>query len=343
MALRPVQDWPAHYEPGAVRQHCPDLDDYVVLTSPSAWKAVQPEMPRPPRALAHVISQEEQFNESLITRLPTSDWVVGVGGGMALDAAKYVAWKMEARLILVPTIVSTGAIFQPHFPSRRDGRCTILNDLAAPEKVLFDTDIIRAAPPRLNASGMAECISWLGTVASWRWWCEQDLPGVPWDQAAADEVNEWVESRFQQYSGDLDGEGRPGPTAIRACAEVNRERYQLKMFGLKAGHALDHLLDNTFVRVHKRNLLHGELVALGTLISGLTYGSEFDRCRAMFDACGTNYLPSQIGCTWSQVRSTIATIRENADDLGWFDTYFHHRSFDETLFQMFVDRIEPLP
>ena len=340
MALQPVQDWSAHYGPGVVREHCSQLSDYVVLTSPNAWKAVEPEMPAPPSGLAHVASQEEEFNESLLA-LPAAGWVVGVGGGMALDAAKYVAWKMEAKLILVPTIVSTGAIFQPHFPSRRDGKCTILSDIAAPEVVLFDTDIIRAAPPWLNASGMAECINWLGTLASWKWWCDQGLEGIPWDQEAADEVDEWVESRFQQYVGDLDAEGCPGPDAIRACAEVNRERYRLKAYRLNAGHALDHLLDNTFVRVHKKNLLHGELVALGTLITCLTYGSGFDRCRAMFDACGTRYLPSQIGCTWTEVRSTLAAIPENADDLGWFDTYFHHRGLDDALFQMFVDQIEP--
>ena len=184
---------------------------------------------------------------------------------------------------------------------------------------------------------MAECICWLGVVSSWKWWCDNDLPGVPWDQSAADEVQEWVHGHVRQYTADLDTDGRPGEDAIRSCAEVNRERFELRIWRLGAGHALDHLFDNTFVWVHNRNLLHGEAVALGTLINCLLYDSEFERAKAMFDECGTRYRPSQIGCTWSEVRSTLAAIRENVDHLGWFDTYFHHRSADDLTFQSLVE------
>lgn len=337
MALPPVQDWPAHYGPGVIHDRCRDATDYVAVTSPSAWRAVEPHLPAPARHVAFVASQEEEATEVLLAGLPRTEYVLGIGGGIAVDTAKYVAWKTGSRLILVPTIVSSGAIFQPHFPSRRNGKCTILSDIAAPELVVFDTDIISAAPPHLNAAGMAECICWLGHVASWQWWCEQGLPGPEWDQGVADEVHEWVASRTEQYVGDLDAEGRPGTTAIRVCAEVNRERWELRLGKLGAGHGLDHLLDNTFVRVHERNLLHGELVALGTLITCLAYAADPDLSRRRFDACGTRYLPVEIGCTWDEVRDTIAAIPLNADELGWPATCLHHRELD---FDRVVKRIE---
>lgn len=341
MTITPTKDWQAHYGPDVIRKHCGHINDYVVLTSPSAWQAVRPQMAYEPRDLAYVTSQEEEFNQSVLTKLPKATHVLGVGGGMAIDAAKVIAAETQADLILVPTIVSSGAIFQPHFPGRRNGRCIVLFDLIAPQQVLFDTDIIHAAPPHLNASGMAECICWLGVVASWKWWCEQNLPGSPWDQSVANEVFNWVESRVQQYTADLDADGRPGPMAIRYSAEVNRERFELKVWKLKTGHALDHLFDNTFVWVHKRSLLHGEAVALGALITCLLYGSDFDRCKALLDACGTRYRPSQIGCTWSEVRSTLDAIPENADHLENLETYLHHRTLDNVTFQSLVDQIDP--
>ena len=153
----------------------------------------------------------------------------------------------------------------------------------------------------------------------------------------ADEVHEWVASRTEQYVGDLDAEGRPGTTAIRVCAEVNRERWGLRLGKLGAGHGLDHLLDNTFVRVHERNLLHGELVALGTLITCLAYAADPDLSSRRFAACGTRYLPAEIGCTWDEVRDTIAAIPLNADELGWPATCLHHRELD---FDRVVERIE---
>jgi len=259
---------------------------------------------------------------------------------MELDAAKYVEWKNDAELITIPTIVSTGAIFQPTFPERHAGRVTIIFDVKVPQMVLLDTDVIRAAPPHLNAAGMAECVCWLAQLSSWRWWCDEGLEGPTWDQAAADEVENWVIERVGQYTCDIDADGRPGPDAIRACAMVNTERFDLSIWKLQAGHSIDHLLDNTFVYVHGTNLLHAELVALGTLINNVLYESRFEQARNMLTACGTRFRPSEIGCTWEQIQQTLHGIRENCDAIGWPPTWFHHRDLDSDTFARIVSQIE---
>lgn len=340
MALPSPKDWDIQFGPGVIKKSCGHMDDYVVLTSPTAWRSVRPQLQHKPKGIAFVTSQEADYNESLVKQLPRTRFVLGIGGGMAIDAAKYVAWKHEAALITIPTIVSSGAIFQSLFPQRRQGRISIIPDIKAPQQVLFDTDIIRKAPIHLNAAGMAECICWLARLASWRWWCDKGLPGPAWDQEAADEVENWVTDRVGQYTRDLNSHGRPGADAIRVCAMLNTERFDLKIAKLKAGHAIDHLMDNTFVHVHRRSLLHGEMVALGTLINNVLYGSRFNQCRDMLNACHTRYRPDAIGCTWEQIFQTLQSIRENCDAIGFAPTWLHHQEMDSDTFAKIVNQID---
>ena len=328
MAITPIKDWPTRYGPGVIRWACGQVKDYVVLTSPSAWRAVSDQFAHEPKAVDFVTSQEQSEVETLLAGLPRAEHVVGAGGGMALDAAKYVAWKNGGVLWLVPTVVSTGSVFQSGFPMRKQGKLEVIPETVVPRAVLFDTDVIAAAPPHLNAAGMAECICWLAQVAAWKWWCDQGLPGEAWDPAAVDEAESWVEDCVAAYVNDLDEHGRPGPDAVRVCAEVNRQRYELKLAKLDVSHAIDHLFENTFTWVHGRHLLHAEAVALGTLMNDVLCGCGFEQSRKLLDACGTRYLPKQIGCDWDEIESTLAAVPDHCDHLGWGTCILHHMSAD---------------
>ena len=124
--IAPIKDWQAEYGPGVIARHCASLDDYVVLTSPSAWNAVRKEFAHEPRFVEFVTSQEECYNQSMLMRLPQAAYVLGIGGGKALDASKLAAWKKHAKLILVPTVVSSGSVFTTGFPLRREGKLFII-------------------------------------------------------------------------------------------------------------------------------------------------------------------------------------------------------------------------
>ena len=335
-----LDDWRALYGPGVIERQCGDVTSYVALTSPSAWRAVEPLLPAAPAGTAFVTNQEEDYLQEIADDLPKAQMVLGIGGGKALDAAKFVAGRTGRPFMLIPTIVSTGAVFNPGVPARRSGRLHIIDRTLSPEAVLFDTEVIRAAPPYLNAAGMAECICWLGGVASWKWWVREGLDGLLWDDAVADETINWVETRVADYVGDLDAEGRPGERAIRAAAEVNRERHHLKLLSSKAAHIICHLFDNTFLLMHGRDLRHGEAVALGALIGCHLYGWGFDEAKGHFEACGTRFRPRDIGCTWDEARATLGRVAEHADCLGWPKTFFHYGDITDSDFGAMARRID---
>ena len=335
-----LDKWKALYGSGLLARECRLFTSCVALTSPSAWRAVEPFLPAEPRGKAFVTNQEQDYLEGLARELPDAEWVLGIGGGKALDAGKFVAWKKGLPLVLVPTIVSTGSVFQSGVPARRNGKIYIIHQGVSPECVLFDTDVIRAAPPHLNAAGMAECICYLGRIASWRWWIEEGLEGPAWDEAAAREAHDWVRDRVKSYVSGLDPDGRPGEQAIRTAAEVNRERQRLRIVSLKAAHGLCHIFDNTFLWTHGRDLFHGEAVALGTLMGCHLYDWGFDEAKTHFQACGTRFRPRDIGCTWNEVRAALARAVEHSDHLKWPSTYLHCRRLDDATFRPMGERID---
>ena len=208
------REWDARYGWNVLAEHAPEFDDYIAVTTPSAWAVVKDRLPNPPRHVEFQQRMGERYLEPMVRELPDASQVIAFGGGNALDVGKYVAWRLEKPFIMVPTIVSTGAIFQAPIAIRRSDRLEFIFDTVAPEYLLLDFSVIRQAPAHLNCGGMGECICQLGAVGAWRWWDAQGLGGPAFDPAAAGTTETWVRERTTAI--------QPGP---RRCGPAGRGRH----------------------------------------------------------------------------------------------------------------------
>jgi ribosomal protein S18 acetylase RimI-like enzyme len=88
---------------------------WVAVTQPLPWRAARLRLGgAPPLAVFHVDSAHVDALEALVAAVPRAATVVaGIGGGMAVDAAKYIAWRRGLRLCTIPTALTVDAFVTP--------------------------------------------------------------------------------------------------------------------------------------------------------------------------------------------------------------------------------------
>ena len=101
--------------------------DYLKIKNFSIFDEVEPNPPI--ETVEKIISQFKNENFSII---------IGLGGGSSLDAAKFVAFKMRKKKIMLPTTFGSGSEVTRISVLNVDGKKTSFHD----EKILADVAIV---------------------------------------------------------------------------------------------------------------------------------------------------------------------------------------------------------
>lgn len=110
------------------------------------------------------------------------DVVVGLGGGRALDAAKWIAAVIERPYVAVPSSVSNDGIASPNAALTLDGRRKSL-PARTPYGVLVDTTVCAQAPDSLWLSGVGDVVAKITAVQDWK--LAYHATGIPLNDMAA--------------------------------------------------------------------------------------------------------------------------------------------------------------
>jgi glycerol-1-phosphate dehydrogenase [NAD(P)+] len=93
--------------------------------------------------------------------------VYGVGGGLAADAAKYVAWRRGLPLVVIPTALSVDAHLTWACGVRRDG-CVAYLETGPAQTLYADYALLGAAPAHVRAAGVCDLLSIATGLWDWR-------------------------------------------------------------------------------------------------------------------------------------------------------------------------------
>ena len=278
-----------------------DVSDVVVVTGASAsWEIAAP-LQQDLRSGGHGVREfrDPRGDTSSVTELVEmldqrpATLLVSFGGGRPTDVAKLASSRTKIDLVVVPTILSHDGICSPVASVvAGDNRRRSL-PAATPTGIVVDTALLASAPERYLRAGVGDLLSNITAVADWRLASDDGTEAI--DEIAASMALAAAQSV-------LEVEWPPSEHAIGTIARG------LVMSGLAmeiAGSSrpcsgAEHLLSHALDELHPdATTLHGEQVALGTLIASHAQGHpERQRIVDLFGRIG--FPTTARGWGWSE-------------------------------------------
>ena len=132
------------------------------------WPRFSETLEGPGLAGVHLVrTLERTRSRRSSTACPTSASVIGLGGGQAIDVAKFIAWRRRLPLFQVPDGDDGQRAVRPPLGLREDG-IVRYRGFAIPEAVYVDFDVIASAPAGLNRAGVGDILCYHTAHLDWR-------------------------------------------------------------------------------------------------------------------------------------------------------------------------------
>lgn len=316
----PASGYEIKFGHGLLHRESSSWPRYVAVTTPSAYAAALPFLARDPEAVGYVTRLDWAHLDQVTESLPSdAELVVGLGGGMAIDASKYVALRKGLPLVLAPTLVSTGAIIHGNV-ARWEGRRIIGGKDTWPWKdfgaILVDYDVVLEAPDHLNTAGLGDVLCGFSGIAEWTHNARLGI-GAAFSKPAVAATAEHHNHIVTQFPKTLSRKGALTPESVRFIMTAIQER-DAKSLRHPAAVGADHTLWMAMEEVNDRGYVHGEMVALAAVIIAWRCGESPDTLPGWLDVCRVRRLPGEMGLEKAELRRGLeiapAYISDRAAD-----------------------------
>jgi glycerol-1-phosphate dehydrogenase [NAD(P)+] len=307
------------YGDGILASEVDRLDDFVVATDEVAWRLYQGHFPRQPVQVLTPDTLEQSDLDGMASTMPEGVEIIGLGGGSAIDAAKYFAYRRGKTPILVPTITSSNAQFSDFISVRRQGRPFGFKKDGWPRQIIVDYDLIRTADARLNRAGYGDLLFLQTALNDWRTSAKTGK-GPPVDPELEEDITEMMRLAMENAS-EIGSVSRQG---IEVLMRLFEEYTKLIMANpskpIDAG--AEHLFAWNLEGVTARHFIHGEIVALGIFICSYLQKSHHNELKRALAEAEVAYRPSQIGVSWDEIEETLLTVNQYNREVRKLNTVF---------------------
>jgi glycerol-1-phosphate dehydrogenase [NAD(P)+] len=218
-----------------------------------------------------------------------AELVIGLGGGVALDVAKYAASEKGVSFISMPTAVSNDGIASPVAVISVDGKSRSLK-AHMPVAVVADLSIIAKSPARNTRSGVGDLVSNLSACEDWRLAYRRKK----------DQIDDFAETISRS-------------SAMRLLAVEKRDITDMNflkiliegliMSGIAMGiqgssrpsSGAEHMISHAMDRLFRLTSTHGEQAGLATLFTLSLHGTDIDEIRRLYRSLRMVREPEDIG------------------------------------------------
>jgi glycerol-1-phosphate dehydrogenase [NAD(P)+] len=213
--------------------------------------------------------------QSIFSELPaTVQAIIGLGGGKALDTAKYVAFLGRLPYLAVPTSLSNDGFCSPQSSLTLAGRRRSLPS-RMPFGVVIDTGVTQQAPDALWWSGVGDLVAKITAVHDWK--LAFHARGTLVDDFAALLSDATVFQFMARPIRDLEGEGLLGNAlmlngvAMEVCGSS------------RPASGSEHLISHALDAISSRPRLHGLQVGVATYLVSRLQKQSADRIADLFE------------------------------------------------------------
>ena len=304
-----------------------ELGTYVVTTMEIPWNIIKNDMGKSPEKVINVTSVEKQWIEDKIKELPEFDTIVGIGGGMAIDVAKYISWKLNKKLVSIPTILSVDAFTTPAAGVRVNHDVEYLG-IASPDPLIIDYDLLRSAPKELNIAGVGDLFSIHTASFDWQYANSRGKSEYPYSQNAIDNGKKILDFIYDNIGNIKENNDNGLRSIVEAYISLNTICLPIDHFRIEEGS--EHYLFYELEERLKRSFIHGNIIGLGIYLLSRLQKNEPLFITEMMDESGLIYHPNSMNLKREDLIKSLLTLKNyvKSKEKLWF-TIIDDSNIDE--------------
>jgi glycerol-1-phosphate dehydrogenase [NAD(P)+] len=280
--------------------------EYALFTVDPPWKAYSQRLHPVQHFLIH--ETDKEILDELALKVKDMNTIAGLGGGRAIDAAKYVSLQTGAAFLSIPSIIGADAYITPVAAIRTEGIVTYVGNKFA-RKVVIDSELIRSAPARLNRAGVGDIYSTKISLLDWKY--ARDHAGAEHDPEIVEEAEKVLAQLFASKQDIFDVTDKGIQSLARMHLRLNALQWPYIAKGRTwPQEGIEHVFFYSLEKVTGRTFAHGEVLGTGCVVGAYFHKSDVAQVMKELESFGLKFRPVDYGLSFEEFANAIRNMKE---------------------------------